>query len=304
VNSADPADTLALGLELRGLDPERAEQACLALGALAVTFSDTRDDAILEPAPGEVRLWPATRLQALFPGSADAAVLTALLARALAVDAARIDARLLGARAWEREWLRDFHARRFGRRLWICPRHEQVTEPGAIVVTLDPGLAFGTGTHASTALCLQWLDRELRGGERVIDYGCGSGILGIAAARLGAVEVQAFDIDPQALLATAENAAANAVGECTLLRTEPHALHDEVDVLLANILAGTLCALAAGLAALVRPGGRIVLAGILAEQAETVAEAFAPWFDIAPSGELDGWIALAGARKSDVHGLS
>jgi ribosomal protein L11 methyltransferase len=298
VGSADPADTLALGLALRGLDPERAEATCLALGALAVTFSDSRDDAVLEPAPGEVRLWPATRLQALFPGSGDPYLLTALLAQALEVDAARIDARLLGARAWEREWLRDFHARRFGRRLWICPRHEQVAEPGAVVVTLDPGLAFGTGTHASTALCLEWLDRTLAGGERVIDYGCGSGILGIAAARLGAAEVQAFDIDPQALLATAENAAANAVGERTLLRTEARALRGDADVLLANILAGTLCALAAELAALVRPGGRIVLAGILAEQAETVADAFAPWFDIAPSGERDGWVALAGARKN------
>ena len=216
----------------------------------------------------------------------------------------RIDARLLRARAWEREWLRDFHALRFGRRLWVCPRHERVREPDAVVVTLDPGLAFGTGTHPSTALCLTWLERELPPEARVIDYGCGSGILAIAAALLGAKEVQCFDIDPQALLATAENAAANAVAGRISVRAQADALESGADLLVANILAGTLCGLAGKFAGLVRPGGRILLAGILADQAETVADAFAPWFDICPSGQRDGWVALAGARKSDVHGLS
>jgi ribosomal protein L11 methyltransferase len=299
-----PLDCTALSLELRELDPERVEAACLELGALAITYSDSRDDAVLEPAPGELRLWPATRLQALFPVSADPAALGARLARALQLDARRIDAQLLGARPWEREWLRDFHALRFGRRLWVCPRHEQVREPGAVVVRLDPGLAFGTGTHPSTALCLEWLDRQLPVDARVIDYGCGSGILGLAAALLGAAQVQAFDIDPQALLATAENAAANSVADRIVVRARPAALAGGVDVLLANILAGTLCGLAGELSALVRPGGQILLAGILEDQSETVAEAFAPWFDIGPSGQRDGWVALAGARKSDVHGLS
>ena len=301
---ADPGDCLALSLELRELDPQQTEAACLELGAFAITFSDSRDDAVLEPAPGEVRLWPATRLQALFPATADPTVLSAQLAHALGFDAGRVETRLLGARHWEREWLRDFHALRFGRRLWVCPRHEQVAEPGAVVLTLDPGLAFGTGTHPSTALCLEWLDGQLRPGMRVIDYGSGSGILGIAAALLGAAQVECYDIDPQALLATAENAAANGVSDRLAVRSQATDLAPAADLLLANILAGTLCALAAEFAGRVRGEGKILLAGILAGQAETVAQAYAPWFDIAPSGQRDGWVALAGARKSDVHGLS
>lgn len=302
--AADAGDCVALSLELRELDAGHVEAVCLELGALAITYSDSRDDAVLEPAPGELRLWPATRLQALFPAATDPSALGARLARALQLDHARVDARLLSARPWEREWLRDFHALRFGRRLWVCPRHEQVRERGAVVVTLDPGLAFGTGTHPSTALCLEWLDQGLALGARVIDYGCGSGILGIAAALLGAAEVQCFDIDPQALLATAENAAANAVGERLRVRAQADELAGGVELLVSNILAGTLVSLARAFAALVRPGGRILLAGILADQSETVADAFAPWFDIGPSGQRDDWVALAGTRKNDVHGLS
>jgi ribosomal protein L11 methyltransferase len=296
-------DFLALDFELRGLDPERAEAACLAAGALAITFSDLRDDAVLEPAPGEVRLWPATRLQALYPADADAAALAAGLAQELELGDGRINTQRLAERAWEREWLRDFHALRFGRRLWVCPSHEQVSEPGAVIVRLDPGLAFGTGTHASTALCLEWLDASLPPGARVIDYGAGSGVLGIAAALLGAARVDAFDIDPQALLATAENAAANGVEARLSVHADAAQLPARADVLLANILAGTLCELAADFAARLGAGGSVVLAGILAEQAEAVACVYAPWFDIAPCGQREGWVALAGTRNSDVHGL-
>jgi ribosomal protein L11 methyltransferase len=296
-------DFLALDFELRGLDPERAEAACLAAGALAITFSDLRDDAVLEPAPGEVRLWPATRLQALYPADADAVALAAGLAQKLELGDGRINTQRLAERAWEREWLRDFHALRFGRRLWVCPSHEQVSERGAVIVRLDPGLAFGTGTHASTALCLEWLDASLPPGARVIDYGAGSGVLGIAAALLGAARVDAFDIDPQALLATAENAAANGVEARLVVHADAAQLPARADVLLANILAGTLCALAADFAARLGAGGSVVLAGILAEQAEAVACVYAPWFDIAPCGQREGWVALAGTRNSDVHGL-
>ena len=301
---ADPKGCLALSFELRGLDPQRAEAACLELGAVAITFSDSRDDAVLEPDLGEVRLWPATRLQALFASDADATAITAQLAGALELEAGRVDLQLLGARNWEREWLRDFHALRFGRRLWICPRHEQVQQPEAVVVTLDPGLAFGTGTHPSTALCLAWLDAQLRPGMTVIDYGCGSGVLGIAAAMLGAAHVAAFDIDPQALLATAENAAVNGVGERLAVHAHAAELPLASDLLVANILAGPLCELAAHFAGRLRAGGAILLAGILSDQAEAVASAYAPWFDISPCGERTGWVALAGTRKGDVHGLS
>ena len=301
---AHTRDCLALSFELRGLDPQRAEAACQDLGAFAVTFSDARDDAVLEPDVGEVRLWPATRLQALFAGDADGATLSARLAGALEFAPDRVALQRLGERAWEREWLRDFHAVRFGARLWICPRHEQVSERGAVVVTLDPGLAFGTGSHPSTALCLEWLDAHVVAGMTVIDYGSGSGILGIAAARLGAARVAAYDIDPQALLATAENAAANGLAGRLAVHADAGQLPAANELLLSNILAGPLCDLARRFAGWIRPGGQILLAGILAEQAEVVADAYAPWFHISPWGEREGWVALAGRRNSDVYGLS
>ncbi|MGH8252860.1 MAG: 50S ribosomal protein L11 methyltransferase [Steroidobacteraceae bacterium] len=291
-------DYLALSFELRGLDAARAEAACLALGAQAITFSDAHDDAVLEPGVGEVRLWPATQLQALYPAGTDAAALAKGLARELGLEQGRIETRLLADRAWEREWLRDFHARRFGSRLWVCPTHEAVREPGAVVVRLDPGLAFGTGTHPSTALCLEWLDAHLPAGASVIDYGCGSGVLGIAAAMLGACRVDAFDIDPQALRATADNAAANGIGTRLVVQADAAHLPPRADMLLANILARTLRELAGDFAARLAPGGMVLLAGILTEQAEAVACVYASWFDIARCGERDGWVALAGARKS------
>jgi len=288
---------LTLSFALRGLAAERAEAACLAAGALAVTFSDAGNEPVLEPAPGEIRLWDATRVQALFAADADCAALGFSLQRELSLPADALSFALLADRAWEREWLQDFHAQRFGQRLWICPWHEQVDAAAAAVVHLDPGLAFGTGTHPSTALCLEWLDAHLAAGTTVIDYGCGSGILGLAAARLGAGQVAAFDIDPQALLATAENAAAN--GLTAQLRVCPDAalLPAGSDVLLANIIANSLCALAADFAARLRPGGALLLAGILADQAEVVAAIYAPWFDIGIYKARGDWVALAGTRK-------
>ena len=296
-------DCLALSFELRGLDPQRADAVCQELGAFAVTFSDARDDAVLEPGVGELRLWPATRLQALFAGDTDGTDLSAHLAGTLELEPRRVEVQRLAARAWEREWLRDFHALRFGKRLWICPRHEPVTERGAVTVTLDPGLAFGTCSHPSTALCLEWLDATVTQGMTLIDYGSGSGILAIAAARLGAAHVAAFDIDPQALLATTENAAANGVAAQLTVHADAATLPTDNDALVANILAGPLCELAPRFAASVRGHGGLLLAGILAEQAEVVADAYAPWFDIVPWAERDGWVALAGHKRTDVHGL-
>jgi len=279
---------------------------------------------VLEPAPGEMPLWATTRVKCLFPTAAAhepglPATVASALAATLGIDVARIETRLLADRPWEREWLKDFHAMRFGRRLWVCPHHEHVSAPDAVVVALDPGLAFGTGTHASTALCLTWLDAHfpdspapaghfaetpvqgldayLPQGAKVIDYGCGSGVLAIAAARLGAAEVHAYDIDPQALIATAANAAANDV----LTRLQVHAsaatLPGGADVLLANILAAPLCALAPQFGALVRPGGQVVLAGLMAHEAAEVTAAYRACFDVVRFGERDGWACLTGRRR-------
>lgn len=278
------------------LDPAAVEAAFLAAGALSVTLSDSRDDPVLEPAPGEVRLWPATRLTALFAGEASSAALLVDIARAAGVPLQRLRVETVPERAWEREWLKDFRPLRFGRRLWVAPHHAAVEAADALVVRLDPGLAFGTGTHPSTALCLEWLDAHPPCGQDVIDYGCGSGILALAAARLGARRIECCDIDPQALLATAENAAANGLQARLCIRKHPEELAGAADLLLANILAGALCELAPRLAALLRPGASVVLAGLLESQQAEVAAAFAPWFDVAPFARRDGWIGLAGAR--------
>ena len=315
---------LELSFDLAELDADSVESAACACGAFAVTFVDARDDPVLEPAPGEMPLWATTRVKCLFPTAAAhepglPATVASALAATLGIDVARIETRLLADRPWEREWLKDFHAMRFGRRLWVCPHHEHVSAPDAVVVALDPGLAFGTGTHASTALCLTWLDAHfpdspapaghfaetpvqgldayLPQGAKVIDYGCGSGVLAIAAARLGAAEVHAYDIDPQALIATAANAAANDV----LMRLQVHAsaatLPGGADVLLANILAAPLCALAPQFGALVRPGGQVVLAGLMAHEAAEVTAAYRACFDVVRFGECDGWACLTGRRR-------
>jgi ribosomal protein L11 methyltransferase len=305
---------LELEFELCGLDPVFAEDACFEAGALAVTFSSAGDMTqrpVLEPKPGEMPLWAATRVQVLFAATeaADSAraeqtegALIARLAKLLGVAPERLAIKAIADRVWEREWLRDFRAMRFGERLWICPQHEHVHQTDAVVLTLDPGLAFGTGTHASTALCLEWLDAAARSADgaslrscSVIDYGCGSGVLAIASLLLGASEAQAFDHDPQALLATHANAVRNDVGERLLIRERAEELA-ACDLLLANILAAVLIELAPHFAALVRPEGQLLLSGILAEEEDEVASAFVKWFHMRRFDTRDGWVALAGKR--------
>lgn len=294
------AGLLTLSFELGSLDPEAAESACLACGATAVSFADSRDDPVLEPLPGEFRLWQHTRLTALFVDAGDPGALAAALGGALGVNATLIRAQPLAERAWEREWLKDLPALRFGERLWVCPSHERVTAPGAVVVSLDPGLAFGTGAHASTALCLTFLEAHLSRGARVIDYGCGSGVLALAAARLGATSVDCFDIDPQALIATADNARANGVADRLRIHGRAGELPRGVDVLLANILSGPLCELAPAFAQLVRPAGQVVLAGLMQHEAAEVTAAYAACFDVTRFGEREEWVCLSGRRRSRV----
>jgi len=289
---------LELSFDLGALVAEAAEAACFATGALAVTLSDARDDPVLEPAPGEVRLWPATRAQVLYRGESAPGAARRALAAALAMPATRITERVIADRAWERAWLADFHAMRFGERLWVAPHHEPVIDPHAAVVELDPGLAFGTGRHPTTAMCLEWLDRNLEIGWRAIDYGCGSGILAIAAAKLGARRIECFDIDPQALIATRENAARNAVADRVTVAAEAAALTGGADLLLANILSGPLRALAARFAALTRPSGRLLLAGLLADEIGEVTDAYRAWFDVGCCARRDDWVVLAGTRRS------
>lgn len=299
---------LQLILPIGAADPAPYEDALLAAGASSITLEDEGDDPVLEPLPGTTPLWPRVRLKALFDGTADAeellGVLTGELTGELAHPLREARFETLADRAWEREWLKDFRPMRFGRRLWICPGGQQPdaeqlqASRAPVLIELDPGLAFGTGTHPTTALCLEWLDGADLTGKRVIDYGCGSGILAIAAAKLGAATVIAVDIDPQALLATHDNAERNGVARLITAHLADESQDTApADILLANILAGPLESLAPAFAARVTVGGHLVLSGILRNQAEAVATRYAPWFDIAPVVVRDDWARLDGVRR-------
>jgi ribosomal protein L11 methyltransferase len=286
---------LQLTFDLGAADPEALESACFLAGALSVTLTDAADHPVLEPAPGATPLWPTVRLTALLADQPLERVETMLNAF-LDAPLPRFRVERVADRPWEREWLKDFQPMRFGARLWVSPHGDSVADPGAVVVWLDPGLAFGTGSHPSTALCLEWLDGAALDGLEVIDYGCGSGILSIAAVALGARRVLAVDLDPQALLATRENASRNRVADRIVVR-EPEGKLEPADVLVANILSDPLIALAPRFATLVHPGGRIVLAGLIGAQAGLVTLAYQPWFDIRPFKALDDWVCLEGVRR-------
>ena len=286
---------------------EAAESDLLAAGAMAVTLLDAEDQPVLEPAPGETPLWPMVRITGLYAGDADPLRVLAELSR-LAPGIDWRPSRLAG-RAWEREWLRDFGPLRFGHRLAVVPGGQDAPQ-GSLVVRLDPGLAFGTGTHPTTALCLEWLDALASlpadaasplAGTLVVDYGCGSGILAIAALRLGASAAIGVDLDPQALLATRDNAIANDVADrLTVCAPEDLdvVLHGrKADILLANILAGPLHELLPEFAARLRPDGQLALSGILADQAEALSRRAATWFEIEPPEIREEWARLSGRRK-------
>jgi ribosomal protein L11 methyltransferase len=289
---------------LAALSPEMVEAALLEIGAESITFVDRGDEPVLEPKPGEIRLWSDTLVRALFDESHDAA-------RSIDQLSIRLGAQI-GAAArvtpvvdqdWERVWLADWKSMRFGRRLWVCPTSaEPPDDPAAVVVRLDPGLAFGTGTHPTTALCLQILDSLPLAGCRLIDYGCGSGILGIAALKLGAAHVTAVDLDPQALLATRDNAIRNGVSKGIDVRgvdaggaVAGDALRPAYCVL-ANILAGPLIELAPALTQACEPGGYLVLSGLLKTQAYAVKAAYAAAFDMVQVVERDEWCCIYARR--------
>jgi ribosomal protein L11 methyltransferase len=273
------------------------EDALERAGALSVTLEDAADHPVLEPAPGETPLWPRVRVTALFDERTDPLPVAALLTGLPGGPGPRdIDIGLLEDRVWEREWLSRFEPMRFGRRLWVCPGGRMPPDPDAVVLRLDPGLAFGTGTHPTTRLCLAWLDGAGLEGCEVVDYGCGSGILALAAALLGARRVIAIDNDPQAVIAARDNAVANGLENRVETRA-PGSSTPSADVLLANILAGPLIELAPAFGTSVRPGGRLVLSGILAAQGPAVAAAYAPWFDLASPAAEDGWLCFSGRRR-------
>jgi len=268
------------------------------LGALSTTLVDAEDEPLLEPKPGELPIWQQTRVTGLFEGHIDSDHLRQRINQALNSDVTRtLELERLEDQEWERTWLDNFHAMSFGQRLWICPQGKRPEQPDAVIVELDPGLAFGTGTHPTTALCLQWLDRTPLEQLELIDFGCGSGILAVAALKLGAKRVYATDHDPQAMQATTANAEKNGVLEQMQLCDSQHPPTHPVDLVMANILAGTLIELKDLLTRLTRPGGRIILSGILSEQAQMVSDAYADAFSLQPPQQQEEWILLEGRRK-------
>jgi ribosomal protein L11 methyltransferase len=267
------------------------------MGALSITLGDAGDEPILEPGLGETPLWQATRVTALFEGDRDPDELQSLVSQSLHTDVCRhLTLERLEDQAWERAWMDAFHPMCFGQRLWVCPNNQPPGAEDAVVVELDPGLAFGTGTHPTTALCLRWLDGADLSGKTLIDYGCGSGILAVAALVLGAKQVIAIDHDPQALEATRDNAAKNRVADRLSIHSVGQAPDIQADIVLANILAGTLIQLEPTLASLVVPGGEIILSGILTEQASEVSQAYTGHFQMQDPVEQEGWILLEGQR--------
>jgi ribosomal protein L11 methyltransferase len=270
------------------------------LGAQAVTLQDAGDQPIFEPPPGETPLWQATQIVALFGPDTDTSSVLDRLQGCVApgpLPPHRVEQ--LADQAWERVCMDEFRPMPFGRRLWVCPSWSDAPAPPAVTVSLDPGLAFGTGSHPTTALCLAWLDGASVEGAQIVDYGCGSGILAIAALRLGARRAWAVDTDPQAWAATLENAGKNGVAERLHVCAPSELPLIEADILVANILARPLIELAPSLAAHVRVGGAIALSGILEEQASTIAAAYQPWFVTDAPALRDKWIRITGRRKPE-----
>jgi ribosomal protein L11 methyltransferase len=274
------------------------EDLMLATGAVAVTMEDNADQPVLEPAVGETPLWGQTRLTGLYPADADmAGVLQAFPAPLLQQANQRVE--ILEDKDWEREWMQHYQPMQFGQRLWVCPSWLAPPDPDAVNLLLDPGLAFGTGTHPTTALCLRELDGMQLHGQTVVDYGCGSGILAVAALKLGASRALGVDNDPQALVATLDNGLRNDLPPHCLPVALPGQVEQQVwdrqaEVVIANILAGPLIDLSDTLLRFLKPGGTLLLSGLLLSQADALCTHYADRIAIRVVDEQDGWVCLRG----------
>lgn len=293
---------LQIKIDTNPTQAEVLEDLLLEAGANAVTLEDAADQPLFEPIRGTTPLWQETRISGLFEASTDSQQMVDYLQQGWAqaypdqaCPTPRIE--ILEDKDWEREWMDNFHPIQVGDRLWICPSWREVPNPDAVNLALDPGLAFGTGTHPTTFMCLQWLDRHDVTGKRVVDYGCGSGILGVAALLLGAEQAWGVDNDPQALIATRENTNRNQIAPERFNVYFPGKIDDvQADLMLANILAAPLIDLAPTISALVKIGGDIVLSGILDHQAEQVMAAYAPWFELDTPAHKEEWVCISGKK--------
>ncbi|MBF7074338.1 50S ribosomal protein L11 methyltransferase [Glaciecola sp. MH2013] len=266
--------------------------------AQAVTFVDAKDTPMYEPKPGEVLLWPDTQVVGLFDAGDDLSIVIKRLEKAKILGknfTHLVDQ--LEDKDWEREWMENFHPMQFGRRLWICPSWREAPDPSAVNILLDPGLAFGTGTHPTTSLCLQWLDGIDVAEKTVVDFGCGSGILAIAALMLDAKAVVGIDIDPQALQASVDNAQRNNVSDRLQVYLPQNQPTLQADIVMANILAGPLRELQNVISDYCKPGGQLIMSGILEEQAESVISKYEHLFDFDPIAVEGEWVRLSATKK-------
>ena len=264
------------------------------LGAVSVTYSDAEDEPVYEPAIDQTQIWSNTRVTALFELDADPDIVqTLVINQFVGQPLLQWQVELIQDQAWERAWMEHFHPMQFAGKLWVCPSGQEVHESGQVCMTLDPGLAFGTGTHPTTALCLEWLAGHDLTGKVMIDYGCGSGILAVAALLLGAKHAHGVDIDPQALTATEYNAEKNKVLDRISYYLPEQFAIEHAEIVVANILAKPLIELVKPIAGLVKPGGKLILSGILNEQAESVAEAYrAQGLQVAAPVSQEDWCRL------------
>ena len=279
------------------------EPQLLAAGAVSITYLDAEDQPVFQEELDSTPLWDSLVLCALFEEDTELGELLSWLGgNASIVNRASLEIEKIEDQAWERSWMDNFSAMQFGEKLWICPSWQEPPDPSATNIMLDPGLAFGSGSHATTALCLQWLATQDLQGKDIVDYGCGSGILAIAAALLGAQSVQGVDNDPQAVLATNDNCERNGllpgrVGTFLPEEYDSMSTPESVDILLANILAAPLLSLASKFASLVKPHGSIVLSGLLAEQADAITEVYSEWFEMSAAVQREDWIRLSGIKR-------
>jgi len=280
---------------------ETTEDCLFTAGAHTVTLTDAADQPILEPGPEETPIWNTVIITGLFDFNDNQQALLEAINHCLGDIHFTIKTNTLQDQNWTRAWMEHFHAMQFGERLWVCPLHIEPPEADAINLRLDPGLAFGTGTHPTTSLCLRWLDKNIQQQNTLLDYGCGSGILAIAACLLGVQQSDGVDIDPQALIATLENAKTNQVVEKinTFMPNDYHEKHadKQYDIVVANILSGPLAELSEMLASHTKTSGDIVLSGILREQAEPLLATYSQYFEMnAPEFEEE-WTLLHGIKK-------
>ena len=281
---------------------EPLEEWLFEQGALAVSLEDNADEPLLEPGPGEMPLWQNVKVTALFTGSLNLAPIKQALPSSLLAGNSRNDISTLEDRDWERVWMEDFTPIQMGPRLWICPSWTPTPEDAPVPVLLDPGLAFGTGTHATTAMCLNALDGLVRGNERIVDFGCGSGILAIAALKLGARCALGVDNDPQAVVASRDNAQRNDIdaNDFAVVMPDDGVIVEwdgSADLMVANILAGPLMELADQLIGLTAPGGTILLTGVLEAQAPELIDRYRS-VNLEVNQQRDGWVLLAGRKPS------